>query len=123
MKFVYFNPGSVATILQAFAVYETPNDYGWIRRMIPFLKWRRMEGVRWWPTKDTDQKVPRLQGDEYESLYVKDFRVILVLVPGRFDRRRYLFEVFTNQGSISHETIIDSLGVHFSYSFTQRFRG
>lgn len=78
-----------------------------------------MEGAKWWPTKEMDQKKPRSYAEEYENLYVKEHRIILVRMPGVIDRRDYLFEVKTNHGGQCRITAIDAVASSFPHHFEQ----
>ena len=106
LKLVLFNPGSVAAIIQSFAVFEVSPTRNSLRRLFWSTEWGRVENARWWPTKNPDQKTFRYLADEYENLYVEDFRTILVSMPGVIDRREYLFEVRSNHGSQTTKTTI-----------------
>ncbi|WP_216597429.1 hypothetical protein, partial [Pseudomonas protegens] len=121
LKLVLFSPGSVATLIQSFSVYEVPEEYGRFKRLFSVLKWRRIENAKWWPTKDEDQKRPRFFADGFGDLYVKEYRVILVLIPGVIDRRSYLFRVDTNHGYMTTECSIDGIDSSFPYAFKQKY--
>jgi hypothetical protein len=120
-KLVLFSPGSVATIIQSFAIFEDVQTRNPIRRLLWPNEWRRVEGARWWPTRDSTKKELRSMADEYENLYVEDFRTILALMPGAIDRRKYRFEIRTNNGFQTKETTIDGITIYFSHHFEQRF--
>ena len=122
LKLVLFNPGSVAAIIQSFAVFEVSPTRNSIRRLFWPTEWRRIEDARWWPTKNADQKTSGYLADEYENLYVEDFRTILVSIPGMIDRREYLFEVRTNHGSQTTRTTIAATASHFSHHFERWYR-
>lgn len=115
-RFVFFNPGSVAAIIQSFSAFETPQSYGWIRKSFERFKWRRIKFATWWPTSCPEEKEERFFSDEYMSLYVADYRVIMVLLPGLIDRRRYLFRIDSNHGYVTTEVGIDGNKSCFPYA-------
>ena len=121
LKLIVFNPGSIAAIIQSFAVFEEVRTRNFLKRMVKPTEWKRIEGARWWPTKEVDQIQPRSYAEEYESLYVNEHRVILVRMPGMIDRREYLFEVKTNHGGQRRFTTIDATTSYFPYHFEQRY--
>ena len=114
-KLVFFNPGSVAAIIQSFSVYEIPHSYGWLRRNIERCKWRRIRFAKWWPTNNPEQKQVRYLPDEYSNLYVADYKVVMVSFSGVIDRRRYLFRIDTNHGYVTTEVEIDRSVSCFPY--------
>ncbi len=117
LKLVLFNPGSIASIIQSFAVFErVPSPIG-LLRLLGFKEWQRIEGAQWWPTKDATFTNPKLLEDEYENLYVEDHRTILVAIPGMIDRRQYLFQICTNNGCLNLMTTIDGFQTHFAFRF------
>ncbi len=121
LKLVLFNPGSIASVIQSFAVFERVSSPNGLLRLFGFNKWQRIEDAKWWPTKDTTMTNPKLLEDVYESLYVEDHRTILVTIPGIIDRRQYLFEVCTNNGCLNLMTTIDGFQTHFAFSFKQKY--
>jgi uncharacterized protein (UPF0305 family) len=58
----------------------------------------------------------RYLDDDYRNLYVDDYRVILVSIPGMVARARYVFEIRTNNDDQLHETYID--GIKGSHRFS-----
>lgn len=121
LKLVLFNPGSIAAIIQSFAVFERVPTSNPFRRIFRSTEWRRIERARWWPTEDVDHKVPKFLEDEYKNLFVQDQRTILVKMPGYIDRRSYRFEVRTNLGGRTRETTIDGTATHFSHHYEIRY--
>jgi hypothetical protein len=122
LKFVLFNPGSVAAVIQSFSVYDVPDSYSWLRRRFEVLKWRRIEDTQWWPTRNVDQKEPRYLEEEYENLYVGECRVIMARIPGVIDRRKYLFRIDTNHGYVTTECAIDAVKTQFACRHERRYK-
>jgi len=121
LKLIVFNPGSIAAIIQSFAVFEEIPTKNILKRIFKPTEWKRVEGARWWPTKEIEQINPRSYAEEYENLYVNEHRHILVRMPGAIDRRNYLFKVKTNHGGQCRITGIDALSSSFPYHFEQRY--
>jgi hypothetical protein len=82
-------------------------------------KWRRVEGMRWWPTQDANDKTVKTLSEAYESLYVDDVRTILATIPRLIDRRKYMFEIVTNNGGRIRETTIDALAIYFPFAYRE----
>jgi hypothetical protein len=121
VKLVLFNPGSIATVIHSFAVFKPTKNPNWFFRIFKPSVLRRIEDAYWWPTQDEDQKEARFLDDEYQNLYVKDYRVILVSIPGLIDRERYEFEIRTNNDYQIQQTHIDGIqGTHrFSHHYEE----
>ncbi|MFM0647266.1 hypothetical protein PQR14_23330 [Paraburkholderia bryophila] len=121
VKLVLFNPGSIASVIYSFAVFKPTENPNWLLRLFKPIVLKRIEDAQWWPTQDEDQKEPRCRDDDYQNLYVKDFRVILVSIPGWIGREKYEFEIRTNNDFQVHETYIDGIkGTHqFGYHYEE----
>ncbi|WP_031359125.1 hypothetical protein [Caballeronia sordidicola] len=121
VKLVLYNPGSVASIIHSFAVFKPTVNPNRFFRLFKLNVLKRIEDAYWWPTQDENQKEPRYLDDEYRSLYVKDFRVILVSIPGWVDRVKYAFEIRTNNDFQIHETNLDEIkgSTRFSHHYEE----
>lgn len=121
VKLVLFNPGSIASIIHSLAVFEPTQNPNCFFRIFKPTVLKRIEDAYWWPTQDENQKEPRYLDDEYQNLYVEDYRVILVSIPGLVDRTLYEFEIRTNNHYQTLETHIDGIkGTHqFSYHYEE----
>ncbi|CAI8908707.1 hypothetical protein [Pseudomonas zeae] len=118
MKLVIFNPGSVAAVIQSCSIFERPKNKNWFWRFFT-SKWQRVERSLWWPIQDGSDTEPKYLADAYQQLYVKDVRSIYVSMPGMTDRRRYLFEVRTNNGYVTTETSVMDGRTFFSHHFEE----
>jgi hypothetical protein len=121
VKLVLFSPGPIASIIHSSAVFKpTQNPNGFFRIFKPTVL-KRIEGSYWWPTQNENQKEPRYLDDEYQNLYVEDYRVILMSIPGLVDRARYEFEIRTNNDYQILKTHIDGIkGTHrFSHHYEE----
>lgn len=118
MKLVIFNPGSVAAVIQSCSVFERPKNKNWFWRVFT-SKWQRVEKSLWWPIQEDSDNEPKYLADAYQQLYVKDVRSIYVSMPGMTDRRRYLFEVRTNNGYVTTETSVMEGRTFFSHHFEE----
>lgn len=121
VKLVLFNPGSIACVIHSFAVFKPIKNPNCFLRVLKPTVSNAVEEVRWWPTRDESQKEPKTLDDEYQNLYVEDYRVILVSIPGWVDRDWYEFEIRTNSDNLIHKTRVDGIkGTHqFSYSYSR----
>lgn len=121
VKLVLFNPGSIASVIHSLAVFKPAKNPDWFFRIFKPTVPTRIEGAQWWPTQDEDQKEARYLDDEFRNLYVEDYRVILVSIPGMVDRERYEFEIRTNNDYQIHETHVDGIkGTHrFSHYYEE----
>ncbi|WP_047541926.1 hypothetical protein [Pseudomonas simiae] len=122
VKLVFFNPGSVAAVIQSLAVYELPRPVWWLPRRLDWLRQKRLELVKWWPTRDEEEKTPRLLADRYLELMVKEDRVILVRFPGMINRLTHAFELKTNHGSITTWDTLDFKEKGFAYNSHRVFK-
>ncbi|SDT17314.1 hypothetical protein SAMN05216598_4265 [Pseudomonas asplenii] len=114
VKLVFFNPGAVAAVIQSLAVYEIPRAIWWLPRRFDWLRRKRIESVKWWPTCDENEKTPRLFSDRYQQLLVKESRVILVRFAGRINRLTHAFELKTNHGEITTWHTLDFIEKSFA---------
>lgn len=123
IKLVLFNPGSIASVIHSFAVFKPVKNPNCFFRMFKPTVLRRIEDAHWWPTRDENQNEARYLDDDYQHLYVEDYRVILVTIPGLVDRERYEFEIRTNNDYQVHKTYIDGIkGTHrFSHCYEEWF--
>jgi len=119
LKFAFFNPGSIAAIIQSFAIFEQVKTNNPFLRFFRPREWRRIENACWWPTENADQKSQKFLADEYANLYVKDQRILLAKIPGPRDGRPYRFEIRTSLGGKEIETTIDERAIHFSYHYAR----
>jgi hypothetical protein len=121
VKLVLFNPGSIASIIHSFAVFKPAKNPNCFFRIFKPIVLKRIEDSYWWPTQDENQKEARYLDDEYQNLYVEDYRVILVSIPGLVDRSLYEFEVRTNNDYQILKTSIGGIkGTHrFSYHYEE----
>jgi hypothetical protein len=122
IKLVFFNPGSIAAIIQSLTIYKEVEASSFIKRLLGFTEWKEIRSARWWPTADSSCKEPKSMADEYQNLYVEDHRDILVSIPGRIDRNVYRFAIQTNHGGHSHYSTIDATTTYFSHAFRQWFQ-
>lgn len=121
VKLILFNPSSIASIIHSFAVFKpAKNPNRFFRIFKPTIS-KFIEDAYWWPTSDEDQKEPQYLDDEYKNLYVENYRVILVSIPGVVDRARYEFEIRTNSDHIIYKTHITGIkGTHrFSHHYEE----
>ncbi|OZO04549.1 hypothetical protein B7453_10450 [Pseudomonas sp. IB20] len=121
VKLVYFNPGSISTIIQSLAVYEIPKSVWWFPRKLDFFRKSRVESAKWWPALSDDEKTTKLFADNFQYLIVKDCRVIFVTLPGMINRLDYAFELRTNHGSLVTVYALDFIERGFSFNSTRRF--
>jgi hypothetical protein len=121
VKLVLFNPGSIASVIHSFAVFKPTQNPNRFSRIFKPILLKRIEDAYWWPTRDESQKEARYLDDEYKNLYVEDYRVILVSIPGMVGRERYEFEIRTNNDYQIHQTHIDGIkGTHrFSHYYEE----
>lgn len=119
VKLVLFNPGSTASIIHSFAVFKPIKNPNRLFRIFKPTVLQCIDDARWWPTRDENQKDPQYRDDEYKNLYVEDYRVILVSIPGWVDRERYEFEIRTNNDYLVHKTHI--LGIKGSHQFSHYY--
>lgn len=121
VKLVLFNPGSIASVIHSFAVFKPTQNPNCFFRIFKPTVLKRIEDACWWPTRDENQKEARYLDDEYQNLYVENYRVILVSIPGLVDRKRYEFEIRTNNDYQIQKTHIDGIkGTHqFSYYYEE----
>ncbi|VVE24831.1 hypothetical protein PHO31112_03317 [Pandoraea horticolens] len=119
VKLVLFNPGSIASVIHSFAVFKPTKNPNLFFRIFKPTVLRRLEDAHWWPTQDENQKDARYLDDEYQNLYVADYRVILVSIPGLVGWERYGFEIRTNNDYQIHETPID--GIKGSHRFSHYY--
>ncbi len=122
VKLVFFNPGSVSAVIQSLAVYEIPSQVWWLPRRLDWLRRKRLELAKWWPTRDEDEKTPRLFADRYQELMVKENRVILVRFPGMINRLTHAFELKTNHGLITTWYALDFVEKGFAYQSHRNFK-
>lgn len=121
VKLVFFNPGSVAALIQSLAIYEVPHPVWWLPRRFDWLRWQPLEYAKWWPTQDENEKTPRLFADKYPDLMVKDSRVILARFPGSINRRTHAFVLRTNHGVITTWYPLDFFDRGFAYHSHRNF--
>lgn len=121
IRLVVFNPGSVATIIQALTVYKEVEPEFFFFRLLGRTEWEELGEAKWWPTSDPSCKEQKFLADEYKSLYVDDHRDIFILLPGYIDRNKYRFDIQTNHGGRSHFSTIDATRTHFSHGYRQWF--
>lgn len=121
VKLVLFNPGSIASVIHSFAVFKSTRNPNRLFRIFKPNVLNPIDNSYWWPTREENQKEPRYLDDDYQNLYVEDYRVILVSIPGLVDREQYEFEIRTNNGHLIHKTRIDGIkGTHrFSHHFKE----
>jgi hypothetical protein len=119
MKLAVFNPGSVAAVIQSCSIFEKPESKKWFGRIFYRSKWQWVESSRWWPIGDSSDKEPKYLSEAYQNLYVKGVGSIYVSKPGMIDRRVYLFEVRTNNGFVTTETVVMDGATFFSHHFEE----
>lgn len=122
VKLIFFNPGSVAAVIQSLSVYEIPHPVWWLPRRLDWLRRKRLDLAKWWPTRDEDEKTPRLFADRYLELMVKENRVILVRLPGMINRLTHEFELKTNHGSATTWGTLDFKEKGFAYQSHRDFK-
>lgn len=120
VKLVLFNPGYIASVIHSFSVFKPARNPNRFFRIFKPKVLNQIDNAYWWPTREENQKEPRYLDDEYQNLYVEDYRVILVSVPGLVDREWYEFEIQTNNGHLIHKTHID--GVKGTHRFSHHFK-
>lgn len=118
---VYFNPGSVASILQSLTVYRQ------VKYKLPFLPfflkdWEEITEAKWWPTESPDDFNVKFIADEYTNLYVEDYRDILVVLPGRINRGVHRFHIKTNQGGFYLHSTPGLGNENFAHSSNRTYR-
>ncbi|KWS38260.1 hypothetical protein [Pseudomonas syringae] len=121
VKLVYFNPGSIATVIQSLAVYEVPKPVWWLPRRFHIAQKSRIEKAKWWPAGDGDEKNIKLFADNFEYLIVNNSRVIFVRLPGMINRLDHAFELKTNHGSLVTTDSLDFIEREFSFDSKRRF--
>lgn len=122
VKLVFFNPGSVSAVIQSLAVYEIPRPICWLPRRFDWLRRKRLELAKWWPTTDEEEKIPRLFAERYQELMVKESRVILVRLPGMINRLTHAFELKTNHGVITTWYALDFIEKGFAFQSHRNFK-
>lgn len=121
IKLIFFNPGSIASIIQSLTIWrEIPSDWR-ILRWLGQTEWEEVRSARWWPAADPSCKKLKNFADEYKSLYVSDYRELLILIPGYIDRNLYKFLIKTNNGQCSQKCTIDAIKSHFPHTSEQWF--
>ncbi len=121
VKLVYFNPGSIATVIQSLTVYELPKSVWWLPRRFDIARKSRIEKAKWWPAGDGDEKTTKLFADNFQYLIVKDGRVIFVKLPGMINRLDHAFELKTNHGSLVTIYSLDFTERGFSFDSKRHF--
>lgn len=121
VKLVYFNPGSIATVIQSLAVYEVTKPVWWLPRRFNIVRKSRIEKAKWWPVGDSEEKITKLFADNFQYLIVKDCRVIFVKLPGMVNRRNHAFELKTNHGALVTISSLDFTDRGFSIDSNRHF--
>lgn len=123
VKLVLFSPGSVASVIHSVAVFKLVGNSNRLLRLFKPTVHKRIEDARWWPTLDENQKEPRYRDDNYGDLYVRDYRVILISVPGLVGEERYAFDVRTNNDYVILRTHVSGIkGTHqFSHHYEKQY--
>ncbi|WP_454806385.1 hypothetical protein [Paraburkholderia fungorum] len=119
VKLVLFNPGSIATVIHSFAVFKPIENPNRLFRVFKPTLLKRIEDAHWWPTQDENQKDARYLDDEYKNLYVEDYRVILVSIPGLVGSEQYEFEIRTNNDYQIQKT--DLRGIKGTHRFSHYY--
>ncbi|WP_145986736.1 hypothetical protein [Burkholderia sp. MSMB617WGS] len=121
VKLVLFNPGSIATVIHSLAVFKPTENPNRLFHVFKPTLLKRIEDAYWWPTQDKNQKEARYLDDEYKNLYVEDYRVILVSIPGLVGSEQYEFEIRTNNDYQIQKTHIRGIkGTHrFSHYYEE----
>jgi hypothetical protein len=119
VKLVLFNPGSIATVIHSFAVFKPTENPNRLFRVVKPTLIKRIEDAYWWPTQDENQKDARYLDDEYKNLYVEDYRVILVSIPGLVGSEQYEFEIRTNNDYQIQKT--DLRGIKGTHRFSHYY--
>lgn len=118
---IYFNPGSVASVLQSITVYRQ------VKYKFPFLPffindWEKITAAKWWPTENPDDHDVKYVADEYSNLYVEDYKDILVTLPSRVNLDVHRFYIKTNQGGFYLHSILRPGNDIFPYSSSRSYR-
>lgn len=121
VKLVLFSLGSIASVIHSVAVSKLVGNSNRLLRLFKPMVHERIEDARWWPTLDESQKEPRYLDDNYRDLYVKDYRIILISVPGLVGEERYAFDVRTNNDYVTLRTHVSGIkGTHqFSHHYEE----
>ena len=122
VKLVLFNPGSIAALIKSLTVYREVKSNSFLGRLFGSTEWKEITEARWWPTADSSSKTPKSFADEYQNLYVEDYRDILVSMPGLIDRNNYRYVIQTNLGGYETSSTIYAARSHFPHAFRQWFR-
>lgn len=122
LKFVVFNPSSIATIIKSFSVSERAHSYN---RFLGFFcrdNWDILESAKWCPSdQDLCNEIYNME-QNYKHLFVSDHKNIFVSIPGRITREQLKFTIKTNNGGVSLKTSVDATATYFSFDFHQTFR-
>ena len=93
-----FNPGSNAAILHSFTVFKKVSPKNYFCQIFNIKLWKEVTEAQWWPAKNGNCYEIRKIEDEYENMFVKDKKDIMVSIPGRIDFCEYKFLVKTSNG-------------------------
>jgi hypothetical protein len=106
--------------LYSFTVFKQVYPKNYFCRIFNIKLWKEVTEAQWWPTKNGNCfKVGKIE-DEYENMFVKDQKDIMVSIPGRIDFCEYKFLVKTSNGGQILYTTIDGFRNYFSRRFEQR---
>lgn len=118
---IYFNPGSIASILQSLTIYKQV-DYKFPLIPIVFNDWDEVTESKWWPTESPNDFKRKYMADEYANLYVENYKDILVMFPGNIDRALHRFYIKTNQGGYRMDIVPGIGDSSFAYSSSRAYR-
>ncbi|MGL6501787.1 hypothetical protein ACSZOA_05195 [Aeromonas caviae] len=122
LKFVVFNPSSIATIIKSFSVLERTYCNNRFLEFFGMENWERIGSAKWCPSNEEVCNEIGNMEQNYKHLFVSDHKNIFVSIPGRITRDKLKFVIKTNNGGIALQTSIDATATHFSFDFHQTFR-
>jgi hypothetical protein len=122
LKFVVFNPSSIATIIKSFSVLERTYHNNSFFEFFGKENWERIGSAKWCPShEDVCKEIGNMEHN-YKHLFVNEYKNIFVSIPGRITREKLKFIIKTNNGGVVLNTSIDATATHFSYDFHQTFK-
>lgn len=122
LKFVVFNPSSIATIIKSFSVLERTYCNNRFLEFFGMDNWERIGSAKWCPSNEEFCDEVGNMEQNYKHLFVSDHMNIFVSIPGSITRETLKFVIKTNNGGIALKTTVNATATYFSFDFHQTFK-